>query len=102
MKKFEYRNFHFKPVIQLTAEQFGKFIFEKLNEIGAEGWQAIEVKTPSVQPNMLTGDVLVLASREFPAEIADFTSLEIALVQAFRPIIQRFLKSQSDEQQTTL
>lgn len=93
-RKFEYKNFHEKPLLQLSPQQFADFMIDTMNKLGAEGWEMVSCVTPQVG-QQLTGDLLILAKREI--QPADFTDLEIALVRAFRPFIEKFLIEQYEK-----
>lgn len=67
MKKFEYKNLHDRPILSVgSAQEFSEWALKKLNEWGAEGWQAIQVQTPATEKGF-TGDLFVLAMREVQA-----------------------------------
>ncbi len=78
MKRYEYRQLHDRPLLQLsTPAQFSEWMLKTINRWGAEGWFLVQVTTPQVN-NQLTGDLIALGSRELPPDPAELEAAKQA------------------------
>lgn len=66
MKRYEYKEFAERPLIQPAGvEQFKQWVLDTLNAYGQKGWRIHSYNVP-LQGNSFTGDLLIFAERELP------------------------------------
>lgn len=78
MKRYEYKLLFDRVTVAMGAQDFNDWVFKKLNEWGAEGWQISQYNTPMAQGRgsqmSLTGELVATGCREITAREVDIST----------------------------
>ncbi len=68
MKKYEYAPLFARVTVAMSAQDFGDWIYKKLNEWGAEGWHITQYNTPMTgtagRQQAFTGELMATGCRQ--------------------------------------